>query len=85
MSGDVGIKSYFATKMRELKANRIIREIDELQKELTKHQNRCKHPKVEESHGGNMGNYDPYADSCWTDYKCLTCLKTWRETTNGPF
>ncbi len=50
----------------------------EAQKQL---QALCVHPAhaVQIEHGSNTGNYDPSADSYWTDYKCCLCDKRWTE------
>ena len=65
--------------MRELKAHRIQREIDELHDELKKHQDKCKHTNVEKTYGASTGNYDPSADRYWIHFYCPTCLKNWTE------
>ncbi len=39
----------------------------------------CIHPlhAVQVHHDSNTGNYDPSADSYWTDHKCCLCDKRW--------
>ena len=65
--------------MRELKAEKLIRQINELYDELHKHQNRCKHPKATKTPVANTGNWDPNDDSYWNDCVCPTCQKRWTE------
>ena len=42
-------------------------------------QESCTHPKdsVHSEFGSNTGNYDPSADTYWTDYYCEDCGKRW--------
>ena len=63
--------------MRETKADRIKREIAELDAELRKHQTRCKHKKATYTYGANQGNYDPSCDCYWIDFSCSLCHKRW--------
>lgn len=63
--------------MRELKANRILREIAELQAELRKHQDKCKHPSSSYQSKGDTGNWCPHDDCYWQEWFCPTCKKTW--------
>jgi len=44
-------------------------------------QGHCVHPKktVYKQTGANTGNYDPSADTYWTDYHCRICDKMWTE------
>ena len=66
--------------MRELKAHRIRREINELEGELVIHQEKCKHKNATFEYGANTGGYDgPAFDSYWKSHECPTCLKRWRE------
>lgn len=65
--------------MRELKADRLLREIAELQAELRKHQERCKHPHPSFEHKGDTGNWCPQDDSYWKEWYCPTCKKAWIE------
>jgi hypothetical protein len=64
---------------RKYKAHRIRVQIQELQDELRKHQDRCKHAKVEKTAGSNAGNWDPSDDWYWYDCFCPVCLKRWTE------
>ena len=68
--------------MGELKSDRLLREIKQLQEELKRHQDKCKHAKkyLIIKYGGSSGHYDPVDDYYWTDYKCALCKKGWRET-----
>lgn len=63
--------------MKELKAYKIQRQIKELNDELIKHQDKCKHKKATKEYASNTGNYDPTADCYWTIFNCPTCLKRW--------
>jgi len=63
--------------MKELKAERLTREIKELYEELNKHQAKCKHLKKTSEHGANTGNYCEMDDSYWVNHTCPTCLKRW--------
>jgi len=63
--------------MRELKAHRLKREIDEKYVELYAHQEKCKHKLATYKHGANTGNYDPSDNRYWTNWVCPTCLKRW--------
>jgi len=65
--------------MRELKAERILREIKVLYDELAKHQDKCKHNKATKEPKSNTGNSDPSEDVYWYERKCPTCLKYWTE------
>lgn len=38
----------------------------------------CVHPEVKETKRANTGNYDPSADSHWSDFECPDCDKKWR-------
>lgn len=37
----------------------------------------CTHPDAEHVNHASTGNYDPSADSYWTDHKCPDCGKCW--------
>lgn len=37
----------------------------------------CAHRDATKTHGANTGNYDPHADTYWTDYDCPDCGKRW--------
>jgi uncharacterized C2H2 Zn-finger protein len=41
-------------------------------------QDQCKHVKAEHVNKASTGNYDPSADSYWTDHKCPSCGKVWQ-------
>ena len=64
--------------MRVSKAHKIQAEIDDLNIQLDKYQEKCKHKRATYESGSNTGNYDPGADAYWRDYDCPTCLNTWR-------
>lgn len=67
-------------RTKELKAHRIRRQIDELYDELSKHQEKCLHRKVKRVHKDNSYYADPLeVISYWTEFKCPTCFKNWRE------
>lgn len=78
--GKVNVKRNGRVLMaKELKADRIIREIQELQEELEQHQEKCQHRKATFEYGSNTG--DPYSlDLYWRDWICPTCKKRWRES-----
>ena len=65
--------------MGKLKAHRLVDEIQQLQKELRRHQNKCKHKSAKKVAQSNTGNYDPSADRYWYDCKCPTCLRFYTE------
>ena len=48
---------------------------------LNLHLSTCIHPSeyVDVQHKGNTGNFDPSADSYWTEYHCKLCDKKWRK------
>jgi len=54
--------------------------IKELEDQLEEIQDRCSHPAqaILAKNGSNTGNYDPSADSWWTDHHCRLCDKKWR-------
>ena len=62
---------------RETKADRIQKQIVELQVELRTHQSKCKHKRATYTYGANTGNYDPSSDCYWIDFRCPTCQKRW--------
>ena len=62
------------------KVTKLLSQISKAQKKIQCIQSICRHEKVEEKTGSNTGNYDPYADIYWIDYKCLICLKRWSKT-----
>lgn len=62
---------------RELKSDRILREIAELTVELRDHQKRCKHKKATYISHGDTGNWDPGDDSYWQSWNCPICKKSW--------
>lgn len=62
---------------RELKSDRILREIAELNVELRKHQKRCKHKNATYTSHGDTGNWCRDDDSYWQTWKCPTCKKSW--------
>ena len=62
---------------RELKADRLLQEISELQLELRNHQGRCKHKNSTYTSHSNTGNWDHYDDIYWQVWKCPTCKKSW--------
>lgn len=68
--------------MREYKAHKIKRQIYELNVQLRAHQDKCKHLRATYVNRANTGNYDPSADSYWTDWSCPTCLKKWNTAQN---
>jgi hypothetical protein len=49
------------------------------QKLIQMWQSECSHDKkhLELKYGSNTGNYDPSADSYWTNIECKVCGKTW--------
>lgn len=63
------------------KINALNKKIKALQVIVTKIQKDCKHPMSarDEKRGGDVGNYDPSADSYWIDYICGLCGKEWTE------
>jgi len=63
--------------MKETKAQKIKRKIDELYTKLHKHQEKCSHLNVNTKDGYSRGNVCESDDMSWTDYKCNICLKTW--------
>lgn len=65
--------------MKELKAHRIQRQIEELEDELENHQRKCKHKKVEKTAKSSTNTYDPDTNSYWYNCFCPTCLKRWME------
>jgi len=69
---------------KELKAQRLRRQIDELNEELSKHQDKCKHPNAVGEYGANTGNYDPTADIYWIHISCPTCGKWWSVNDRDP-
>jgi hypothetical protein len=64
---------------RETKSMRIEREIAALQKELSDHQRKCKHPNAIKTPKADTGNYDPSEDRYWYECRCPLCLKHWFE------
>lgn len=40
---------------------------------------RCPHESLLKKHRANTGNYDPSANSYWTEFTCLDCGKFWTE------
>jgi hypothetical protein len=58
----------------------IKKQIKDLYAKLESIQNECSHPKaaLTSVNDGNTGNYDPSADSWWTDHHCTLCDKKWR-------
>jgi hypothetical protein len=63
------------------KADILLDQINALNKELSKHQERCKHPTrhLEYTLKGSSGNYDPSNDCYWTVFHCGLCQKRWTE------
>lgn len=59
------------------KYNTITKKIDILMQELQDLQTECPHNHVESKAGSNTGNYDPTANSYWTDFHCPDCEKKW--------
>lgn len=55
----------------------IRRRIEAANRDMMQLQALCQHPDAEKKHGSNTGNYDPSADSYWTDYNCPDCSKRW--------
>ena len=64
--------------MKELKAHKLVKQINELEQELRSAQDKCKHKKATKKAGCNTGNFCPYDDVYWYDFECPTCLKKWR-------
>lgn len=62
---------------RELKSDRILREMNDLSQELRKHQERCKHKNATYISKGDTGNWCRDDDSYWQEWKCPTCKKSW--------
>lgn len=64
---------------RVSKATRLREQIDALQQELSRHQERCKHRWAHRTYKlrGNTGNFDPTQNCYWTEYSCALCLKRW--------
>lgn len=62
---------------RELKAHRILREIEDLKKKLIDHQAKCKHLKAVKKLYKSQGFYDPYSIQGRYKHTCPTCLKIW--------
>ena len=60
-----------------IRRERIEKKLDKLTKELIALREECQHPNVEVKHRANVGNYDPSADSYWTEHKCPDCGKFW--------
>lgn len=44
---------------------------------LKAHAALCEHPTLRYKNRGNTGNYDPSADSHWTEWSCKTCGLRW--------
>jgi hypothetical protein len=60
--------------------------IAECHQEMAKIQEECSHPNscVTYKYGANTGNYDPYADSYWVDFRCGLCgYKWWKDEIRG--
>ncbi len=55
-------------------------EIALLQLKVASIQEECSHPKacLTSTNRSNTGNYDPSADSYWTEHLCGLCEKQWR-------
>lgn len=62
----------------ERKADRLIRQINELKEELSKHQSKCQHTKGTFEYGSNTGNWCPDDDVYWITAECEICKKRWR-------
>lgn len=58
---------------------RIQNNIDKWKKLIVDLQSTCQHENVEIKYKSNTGNYDPYADCYWKEFKCTDCGKFWRE------
>jgi hypothetical protein len=65
--------------MRELKAERIKREIRELEDEFCAHQSKCKRKRATRIANSDTGNWCQSDDHYWWEYSCPTCLKRWDE------
>lgn len=55
------------------KIQTILKQIEDLQKELNLERIKCKHTRVIYSYGSNTGNYDPTSDVYWNDTTCIDC------------
>lgn len=70
--------------MKILKAEKILDQIDDLYRELTAHQKRCKHIKKTRENKSDTGNYCPSDDSYWAEFECPTCLRKWSVDNTHP-
>jgi len=57
----------------------IDRREERLARELNKLQALCNHPNLEKTYKSDTGNYDPSADSYWTEHRCPDCRARWNE------
>ena len=62
---------------KQLKAHRIMKQIDDLYGDLRKHQEKCKHTRATMEHTSDTGNWCKADDRYWTTFTCPTCLKIW--------
>lgn len=65
-------------KIRD-KMDKLISKEDKIAAKMLKLQSQCQHPNVNKQYNGNIGNYDPTADSYWIEFKCPDCDKRWNE------
>jgi hypothetical protein len=47
-------------------------------KDIEDLQTLCTHPNATHTNKANTGNYDPSADSYWTEHKCPDCEHYWQ-------
>jgi len=61
------------------KIDLLLQQVAELQGKILEIQAQCTHPEasLDSKHGADTGNYDPGADSYWTENKCGLCQKGW--------
>lgn len=66
-------------KNKKITVYKLYNDIEKIKKRISKIQEKCEHPKhsVKSINGSNTGNYDPSADSWWTDHHCSICNKKW--------
>ncbi|APD17915.1 hypothetical protein [Vibrio phage JSF13] len=55
------------------KIQTILKQIEDLQKELKLERMQCKHTRVIYNYGSNTGNYDPTSDVYWNNVTCIDC------------
>lgn len=65
--------------MNKLKS--LLEKRGEIDNQISLIQSECNHPKsaLDVKHKSDTGNYDPSADSYWTEYECGLCNKRWTE------